>query len=93
MRQLEKRITALERRTHDRRHALQKALEDALASFSWRQSDIELLLSACAAEADGRALTDAEVSARATYQECLKQKCRCARIPYPIELDHTRYVH
>jgi hypothetical protein len=92
MTNLEKRIATLEQRPLAQQRSLQTTMEDAAGRLR-ESGQLELLLSACCADSDGRPLTDAEVSARRTYEELLRRECRGRGLPYPTELDHRRYIH
>jgi len=88
--QIEKRIEALERFTVAQQRSFDSAVESALPHET---SELELLLSACGADADRRPLTEPEMTARRTYLTALRRECRNRRLSFPSQFDHTCYIH
>jgi hypothetical protein len=67
-------------------------LKSALDPWRLGWDVIELLFSACGAEAVGTPLTEEEKNARTACEQSLRQQCHMNGIPYLVRIDHRSYL-
>ena len=85
MRNLIRRIEALEKSTSALRQARQAMADQALETLSLQ--DLELLISAFGGDREGRALTQGESAARQAYGSALESQSQRNRLRWPTRLE------